>query len=371
MPKIEIIELHLCGDNSMFKKIAIMSCLTLLSITNCFSVNNLDSLLSNERNTIEIFQQASPKVIFVHRYAMILNHALHHTEVPAGAGSGFIWDSKGHIVTNFHVIKGADKVSVSIGKNTFPAKVIGVEPRKDIAVLKLTSTKALSLLQSFTPFEIAHTPNLLVGQKTVAIGNPFGLDHSLTVGVISAVGREMPGIGGVTIRDMVQTDASINPGNSGGPLLDSAGRLIGMNTLIFSQSGSSSGVGFAVPADDIYRVVNQIIKNGRVVLAGIGIQRLDPSIASRLGVTRGVLIGDILPNTPAHKAGLIKTHRQGYSIILGDTIVALNGHPTPNYDTLYNLLTDINVGDKVELTILRNGKTMNVAMKTFDIAAVY
>ncbi|KTC64912.1 DegP protease (Do-like, S2-serine-like) (plasmid) [Legionella adelaidensis] len=336
------------------------------------SAADLNRLLPDERNTIEVFQKASPKVIFVHRLATVLNRSLRPMEVPAGAGSGIIWDDKGHIVTNFHVIKDADKVAVSIGKSTFPAKVIGAEPRKDIAVLELKSPKALALLKSFTPFEIAHTHDLMVGQKTIAIGNPFGLDHSLTIGVISAVGRQMPGIGGVAIRDMIQTDASINPGNSGGPLLDSAGRLIGMNTLIFSQSGSSAGVGFAVPADDIARIASQIIKNGRVVLAGIGIQRVEPRIASQLGIQKGVLIGDVLPDTPAEKAGLKPTYRNHFGhIVLGDVIVALSGHSVPNYDTLYNLLTDIKVGEKITLTVLRDGKPINLAMNTIDIAATY
>ena len=330
---------------------------------------NLDKLLPNERNTIEIFQKASPRVIYVHRMTTVINHFSERLQVPAGAGTGIIWDNKGHVVTNFHVIKGADKLAVTIGKTTFAAKVIGAEPRKDIAVLQL-APKALLLLKSYKPFEMAHTHELMVGQKTIAIGNPFGLDHSLTTGVISAVGREMPGIGGVAIRDMVQTDASINPGNSGGPLLDSQGRLIGLNTLIYSQSGSSSGVGFAVPADDISRIVTQIIKNGRVVLAGIGIQRVEPNIAARLGVKKGILISDVIAKTPASEAGLHGTYRDHWGHTnVGDVIFALNGHPVMNYDGLYNLLTEVSIGQAVHLTVLRNGKPLNYAMKTIDIAA--
>mgnify|MGYP002139136596 CR=1 FL=1 len=210
----------------------------------------------------------------------------------------------------------------------------------------------------------------MVGQKTIAIGNPFGLDHSLTEGVISALGRQVPGAGGVAIRDMIQTDTSINPGNSGGPLLDSKGRLIGLNTAIYSNSGSSAGVGFAVPADDIARIVPQIIKNGRVVLSGIGIQRVEPSIAQRLGVNQGVLIADVIPKTPAALVGLRGTGRDHLGRMhLGDIIVALNGHPVKNYDALYHLFTDIKVGEKITLTILRGGKQINHKMKTIDIAA--
>jgi S1-C subfamily serine protease len=330
----------------------------------------LDELLPDERNTIEIFQKFSTKVVYVHRLATVLNHSYERTQIAAGAGSGIIWDAQGHIVTNYHVINGADHLRVSIGKLTVPAKVIGAEPRKDIAVLAITSPKALELLKSFTPFEHARTSELLVGQKTIAIGNPFGLDHSLTVGVISALGRQVPGAGGVTIRDMIQTDTSINPGNSGGPLLDSKGRLIGMNTAIYSNSGSSAGVGFAVPADDIARVVSQIIKNGRVILAGIGIQVVEPHIARRLGVTKGLLVGDILPHTPAEAAQLRGTVRDGWGHIhLGDVILAINGHPVKNYDAFYNILVDIKVGEPVTLTILRNGKKLNYHLKTIDIAA--
>jgi S1-C subfamily serine protease len=243
----------------------------------------LDNLLLNERNTVEVFQKASPKVIYVHRIQTVVNGRSELIHIPSGAGSGIIWDNKGHVVTNFHVISGADNLAVSIGNHTFPAKVIGAEPRKDIAVLKLESHKALSLVKTYIPFEIANTDELLVGQKAIAIGNPFGLDHSLTIGVISALGRQVPGIGGVTIHDMIQTDASINPGNSGGPLLDSSGKLIGLNTLIYSQSGASAGIGFAVPANEIKRMVDQIIQHGRVKLAGIGIQRMEANIANRLG----------------------------------------------------------------------------------------
>jgi S1-C subfamily serine protease len=291
-------------------------------------------------------------------------------QIPAGSGSGVIWDSKGYIVTNFHVVNGAEELAVTIGDLTVPVKVIGVEPRKDIAVLKVTSEKALVHLKSFIPFEIAHTTELFVGQKAMAIGNPFGWDHSLTVGVISALGRQVPGVGGIKIRDMIQTDASINPGNSGGPLLDSFGRLIGLNTVIFSQSGSSAGIGFAVPADDIERIVAQIIKHGRVVLAGIGILRVEHSNAVRLGVTKGILISEIIPNTPAALVGLRGTGRDAWGrVSLGDIIVALNGHPVSNYGALYNLLTKVKIGEQITLTIVRNGQRKNYTMKTIDIAA--
>ncbi|WP_420911415.1 S1C family serine protease [Legionella norrlandica] len=335
---------------------------------------NLDALLPDERNTVEVFQKASPKVVYVHRLATATiqkRYSLQKAHIPNGAGSGIIWDNKGHVVTNFHVINGADDLAITLGNMTVPAKVIGSEPRKDIAVLEIKSPKALEYLKSFQPFEIVHLSNLIVGQKAIAIGNPFGLDHSLSKGVISALGRQVPGVGGVTIHDMIQTDTPINPGNSGGPLLNSAGQLIGMNTMIYSRSGSSAGIGFAVPAEDIEKIASQIIKHGRVVLSGIGIQRVEPNLAQRLGVKKGILIADVLPGTPAERLKLRGTHRDQWGRIrLGDVIVALNAHPVPNYDALYNLLTEIKVGEEITLSVKRGNKLMDVKMKTIDIAAL-
>ena len=254
---------------------------------------------------------------------------------------------------------------------TVPAKVIGFEPRKDIAVLSIKAPKALETLKSYKPFDVVHLNDLMVGQKAIAIGNPFGLDHSLSKGVISALGRQVPGIGGVTIHNMIQTDTAINPGNSGGPLLNSAGQLIGLNTMIYSRTGSSNGIGFAVPAEDIQRIVTQIIQHGRVVLSGIGIQRVAPNVAYKLGVTKGILIADVIPNTPAEQLKLRGTYRDDWGrTVLGDVIVALNGHPVADYDGLYNLLTEIKVGEKVTLTLQRGNKQVDVSMKTIDIAAL-
>ncbi len=332
---------------------------------------NLDTLLPDERNTVDVFQKSAPKVVYVHRLANVTNRSLQKMHVPAGAGSGIIWDDKGHIVTNFHVIKGADDLSITLGNMTVPAKVIGAEPRKDIAVLEVKSPQALSYLKSYKPFEIVHVNDLIVGQKAIAIGNPFGLDHSLSKGVISALGRKVPGIGGVTIHNMIQTDTPINPGNSGGPLLNSAGQLIGLNTMIYSRTGASAGIGFAVPADDIEKIVTQIIGHGRVVLSGIGIQRVEPNVAQKLGVKKGILIADVLPNTPAAQAKLRGTYRDAWGHIqMGDVIVALNAHPVPNYDVLYNMLTEIKVGNEVTVSIQRGNKQMDVKMKTIDIAAL-
>lgn len=355
----------------MFKQFNLIVSLLVFSLTKPVFGLNLDTLLPDERNTIEVFQKTSSKVVYVHRLATVTNRSLQKAHVPDGAGSGIIWDNKGHVVTNFHVINGADDLAITLGNITVPAKVIGAEPRKDIAVLEIKSSKALHYLQTYQPFEIVHLNDLIVGQKAVAIGNPFGLDHSLSKGVVSALGRQVPGIGGVTIHNMIQTDTPINPGNSGGPLLNSAGQLIGLNTMIFSPSGSSAGVGFAVPAEDIQRIVSQIINHGRVILSGIGIQRVEPNVAQKLGVKKGVLIADVLPHTPAEHAKLHGTHRNSWGrIVLGDVIVGVNAHPVDNYDNLYHMLSEIKVGEQVTLSIQRGNKQMDIKMKTIDIAAL-
>jgi len=321
--------------------------LTLASFAHS-SFATLTDLLPNEQKTIDIFQKFSPKVVYVHRL---------DGSKTVGAGSGIIWDTRGHVVTNFHVVKDAKNLAVSMGKMKIPARVIGAEPRKDIAVLALNTAQATRALANFVPFELAPTKDLMVGQNAIAIGNPFGLDHSLTVGVISALKRKVPGIGGVTIHDMIQTDASINPGNSGGPLLDSKGRLIGLNTIIYSNTGTSNGIGFAVPADDIARIVPQIISKGHAELAGIGVQRASPEQTERKGVKQGLLIASVLNNSPAAEAGLHE----------GDVIIGINGNTVKNYDTFYNLLSGVKISDTILVTIIRDAKTLHYKMKTIDI----
>lgn len=329
------------------------------------------NLLSEEQNTIQIFKSTSPKVAFIHRLTTVVDPFQQALEVKkSGSGSGFLWDNQGHVVTNFHVIRGADQFLVTIQGVTVKASVLGYEPRKDIAVLKISSKSALTKIRHLQGFAIAPTKDLQVGQKALAIGNPFGFDHSLTVGVISALGRQIQGVGGVTIHDMIQTDAAINPGNSGGPLLDSRGRLIGMNTVIFSESGSSAGVGFAVPATEIERIVSQIIAHGRVKFPGIGIQPVPPSIAKHFGIKSGILIGEVLPNTPAAQANLVPTHRDGFGrLVLGDLIIGLNGHKVKNYDELYHLLSSIEIGAPIQLRLYRGGKIAEVQLRTIDIGA--
>jgi len=322
-------------------------------------------LLPSEKNNIQIFKQLSPLVVHVNnlRYQR-QQFSLDISKVRAGEGSGFVWDSKGHIVTNYHVIRGAQEVTVSFKDGTTSsAKVIGIDPRKDIALIKVDLKD-----KSIKDFPIADSSKLLVGQKTIAIGNPFGLDQTLTIGVISALGRQFPSqIHGVTIRDMIQTDASINPGNSGGPLLDSRGYLIGMNTAIISRSGASNGIGFAVPSNTIKRIVSQIIKHGKVIQPAIGVQLLDDRIAQEIGII-GVIVAEVLRGTPAAKSGLKGTKKNRYgSILLGDIIVKLDNQEIKSYDDVYNYLEKKQVGEFVEVTYISTSPNQNQQTKTTRI----
>ena len=314
-------------------------------------------LLEYERNTISVFQEASPAVVFVHNLQQQRSFwSSNVTEVQNGTGSGFLWDKQGHIVTNFHVVQGADRVAVTlIDGNTYRARIVGVEPRKDLAVLKIELSST-----NVEPFEgkVADSAQLLVGQKAIAIGNPFGLDHTLTVGAISAVGRSMSSVvEGVTIRDMIQTDAAINPGNSGGPLLDSKGRLLGMNTLILRNS---TGIGFAVPSNTIKRLVGQIVRYGQPIQSGIGITIFDDqfskAIAARTGV-KGVILREVYPGSPAEMAGLRGTSRDRWgNLVLGDIILKIDGQAIMNYDDMYNAFDEKKPGDKIDIVYYREGK---------------
>jgi S1-C subfamily serine protease len=320
-----------------------------------------DYRTEDERNTIEVFRKAANTAVFVTQRQVVVDWWQGKAmEVPTGAGTGFVWDDQGHIVTNFHVVLDARSVSVTLqNQKTYPAQVVGTEPRKDIAVLKIDAPKEM-----LTPVVLPPAGQKLeVGQKAIAIGNPFGLDHTLTTGVISALGREVSGIGGVSIRDMIQTDAAINPGNSGGPLLDSAGRLIGMNTMIFSKSGASAGIGFAVPVDTIRRIVPQLVLKGRVEQVGFGI-RIDPQarIEKRLRI-QGVVVLEVLPGTPAEKAGLRGLTQTSEGITLGDVIVAVGEQKVKDYDDLYNILDTKKAGEKVKVKIQRGAELIDVTLE--------
>ena len=323
------------------------------------------AVLEDERNTIAVFRDSAKSTVFVTEKQVVVDYFRGQAlEVPAGSGTGFVWDRDGHVVTNFHVVKNARSLTVTLDDNRIlVARIVGVEPRKDIAVLRVDAPA-----DALVPIRLPEKGERLeVGQKAIAIGNPFGLDHTLTTGVVSAVGREVQGIGGVSIRDMIQTDAAVNPGNSGGPLLDSSGRLIGMNTMIYSRSGASAGIGFAVPVSTIMRVVPQIIRTGRAEQVGLGIQ-IDPEQRlERRARIEGVVVLSVKAGTPAAKAGIEGVEQTAAGIRLGDVIVAVDGERIRNYDDLYNTLDKYHSGDKVELTINRGGRLRKV---TTDLIAL-
>lgn len=322
------------------------------------------ALLPDEENTIKVFKDASASVVFVTNIAVGRNLYMDEFAVPQGSGSGFIWDGEGHIVTNFHVVQGGQAFVVTLKDQTqLEAELVGTEPRKDIAVLRVKTSAKLK------PLSLGDSSSLQVGQKTIAIGNPFGLDNTMTTGIVSALGRQVVGIGGVTIHDMIQTDAAINPGNSGGPLLDSNGRLIGMNNMIYSRSGSSSGVGFAVPVSFIRRIVPQLIKYGKAIQPGIGISPLHDSLKYEwLGNVAGVVVKNVLPKSPAERAGLKGIKQDDYGRIkLGDIITDIDDKPIKDYDDLYNVLDLYKVGDTIKLKILRDGSPRSYRIQLANV----
>ena len=310
-------------------------------------------LQPDERNTIETFRTVAPSVVFVTTNAVARDwRSRQWTEVPQGAGSGFVWTHDGYVVTNYHVVAGGDSYVVTLyDQSSHPAKLVGVDPAKDLAVLKIEAEEG-----RFAAVDAGDSSNLIVGQKVLAIGSPFGLDRTLTTGVISALGRELTGAGGVTIRDMIQTDASINPGNSGGPLLDSRGRLIGMNTAIYSRSGQSAGIGFAVPVNFIKRLVPQLIAHGKPVRPGLGVRIFSDDVARAVGI-RGVIVREIVAGSSAASAGLRGTRwdRRGKPRI-GDVIVQIEDVTVESYDDLFNALDPYKPGDRVRVHVVREEK---------------
>ena len=316
-------------------------------------------LAGDEQNTIDIFRSAAPSVVYITSIAVRRNlFSLNVYEIPQGTGSGFIWDRQGRIVTNFHVISDASRLEVTLADHsTWKASLVGAAPDRDLAVLQITAPA--SKLQ---PIAVGESNNLLVGQKVFAIGNPFGLDQTLTTGIVSALGREITAVTGRTIHDVIQTDAAINPGNSGGPLLDSAGRLIGVNTAIYSPSGASSGIGFAVPVGEVNRVVPQIISKGKVLRPGLGVTLANRSLTGDLGL-EGVLVLKVVSGSAAEQAGLRDTSQVGDGLVLGDIILAVNGRKVTDYDSLRDEIERYEVGASVLLTLLRDEATAEVSVQ--------
>jgi 2-alkenal reductase len=310
------------------------------------------SLADGERAIIELFQSVAPSVVY------ILAEGGRPGE--AAAGSGFVWDRAGHVVTNHHVIEGARRVAVRMDDGTLlAAQIVGSAPDYDLAVVRLSESR-----QALPPIPIGTSADLKVGQAAFAIGNPFGLSRTLTSGIVSALNRRLPTAQGREVRGAIQTDAAINPGNSGGPLLDSAGRLIGVNTAIFSENGGSVGVGFAVPVDVVNRIVPQLIRDGRVPRPSIGIAVLDEEATARQGVD-GLVIVRVTPGSPAARAGLRGVDLERGR--LGDVIVKVNGEDVRTSAELAAALDKAGIGNTVRLTVLRDGRPTEVTVAVADM----
>ena len=315
-----------------------------------------------ERATISLFEQASPSVVQV----VGAGPGAGPTDLEGESvgreqsGTGVVWDGAGHVVTNNHVVAGTREVAIRFASGeVVGASIVGTAPNYDLAVVRLRDTRNLP-----RPITVGSSADLKVGQAAYAIGNPFGLDQSLTTGVISALKRRLPTNGGREIGNVVQTDAAVNPGNSGGPLLDSAGRLIGVNTAIISPSGSNAGIGFAIPVDTVNRVVPELIQKGRVPTPGIGIVAANEAVATRLGI-EGVVVVRALPGSPAAEAGLRGVDQTAGE--LGDIIVSANGKPTRRLSDLVDQLEAVGVGREIELSVKRGDRQTSVRVKLQDV----
>lgn len=310
----------------------------------------------DEKNNIAVFENASPSVVFVTNTQLRRQRfSLNVMEIPRGSGTGFIWDDSGLIVTNFHVVYGANRITITLQSNkSYQAEVVGTAPEKDIALLKIDAPE-----EELKPLPLGDSASLAVGRKVLAIGNPFALDTTLTVGVVSALGREIKSITNRTIKNVIQTDAAINPGNSGGPLLDSHGRLVGVNTAIYSPSGASAGIGFAIPVNTVAKIVPQLIEHGKLIRPVLGIETLTDYWTRRLRV-KGVAILSVREGMPADLAGMVgvREDRRG-NIHLGDVIIAINGEGVTNEDSLLTQLEQYKPGDVVEVTTLKDEEIHN------------
>lgn len=322
--------------------------------------NNYGSKLNQtEKATIALFEEAAPSVAFITTTSLNRDYwSRNITEIPRGSGSGFVWDMEGHIVTNYHVIKGADRAQVTLAdQSTWQASLVGYEASKDLAILKIEAP-----IDQLFPIPRGVSDNLLVGQSVLAIGNPFGLDQTLTTGIISALGREIESVSGVPIRDVIQTDAAINPGNSGGPLLNSSGELIGVNTAIYSPSGAYAGIGFSIPVDVVKWVVPDLIKYGKLMRPTLGVELASNQLSSRLRLN-GVLVINVIAGSAAEKAGLRPTlrDRRG-NIDFGDIIVGINTETINNRNDLVLALEQYKPGEEVTLKVMRGEEEVDVKL---------
>jgi S1-C subfamily serine protease len=325
-----------------------------------------EGLSADERRDIDVFRRASASVVFITNYTRQVDFfSFDAVETPAGTGSGFVWDKEGHIVTNFHVIEDGTKFSVTLGDAEYDATLVGAAPDKDLAVLKVNAPA-----DRLAPLVVGRSRDLVVGQRVLAVGNPFGFDHTLTTGVVSGLGRELRSPSGRRIRDVIQTDAAINPGNSGGPLLDSSGRLIGINSAIYSPSGASAGISFAVPVDTVSRLLPQLIRYGRIKQPGIAGASLVSDAIARANGIEGVAIYQVDEGSPSDQAGLTGiTLTRSRRPRLGDVINAVDGKKVRSQQDLFDAFEAAGVGATVRLSVTdgRTAKQREVRVKLSDL----
>ncbi len=326
------------------------------------------STVSDEQNNIEVYKTLAPGVAFITTSARVEDFYGGESEQESGNGSGSVIDTNGHILTNYHVVEGASKLTVSFGGDkVYPATVIGGDPDTDLAVIKIEPPQT-----GLTVISLGDSDRLNIGQKVLAIGNPFGLDRTLTTGVISGLQRPIRARNNHPIEGAIQTDASINPGNSGGPLLDKYGKMIGINSQILSRSGGSVGVGFAIPVNIAKRVVPQLIQFGEVRRPKLGANLIGISQLReqgvRLPVESGLLVRNSLAGGSAQGAG-IRGLAQGADgdVVLGDVITKIDGEKMNGLDDLYRFLDKKQIGDTIQVEIFRNGKTMTIPVKLLPL----
>jgi len=312
-------------------------------------------LAADEQAHVNLFRTASPSVVNITSLGVQRDlFSMNVQQVPRGTGTGFVWDDRGHIVTNFHVIQGANGARVTLAdQSSWDAELIGAFPDRDLAVLRIQAPP-----QKLPPIALGSSRDLQVGQRVYAIGNPFGLDQTLTTGIVSALNREIESFNSRTIRGVIQTDAAINPGNSGGPLLDSAGRLIGVNTQIASPSGASAGIGFAIPVDEVNRIVPRLIRDGRFLRPTIGVSAGNAALHRALRLPEGVALVEVAPGSPAARAGL-QPFRRGSrgEVLAGDVITAINDEPVASLDDMLTQFEKRQPGEAVTVTVWRAGQT--------------
>ncbi|NQV68522.1 MAG: trypsin-like peptidase domain-containing protein [Pseudohongiella sp.] len=316
----------------------------------------------DEENNIEIFKQTSPSVVNITNSRLVRSYySLNPQEVPQGSGTGFVWSKEGYIVTNFHVVQQAERVTVTMQNGTtYDATAVGADPDKDLAVLKIDAPG-----EDLVPVRPGDSSLLEVGRKVIAIGNPFGLDTTMTVGVVSALGREIDSVSRRKIGDVIQTDAAINPGNSGGPLLNSLGQLIGVNTAIYSPSGASSGIGFAIPVNTVKRVVPELIAYGRVQTPVLGIVQIPQADYYRqLWGIDGVIVMDVVDGSDPARMGMRGLSRsQRGTIQLGDVIVDIGGKPVRNENDYADIMEQYKQGDIVKVQTRRDNRLLEYDIK--------